>query len=147
MENIDIYNNSSIIFLKKTPQKIISWIIILVASLFLMLVFMCCFKYKKYLKYESYIHEGYVEFYVDKSFFDKRKSDTVLINDKKYDYDVISISEFSYDYGQNNLWKIVIKVDLEQNMLIENNYFQLKFLESNETTIQRLIKKIKKGLN
>ena len=108
---------------------------------------MCCFKYKRYLKYESYIHEGYVEFYVDKSFFDKRKSDTVLINDKKYSYDVISISEFSYDYGQNNLWKIVIKVDLEQNMLIENNYFQLKFLESNETTTQRLIKKIKKGLN
>ena len=79
--------------------------------------------------------------------FDKRKSDTVLINDKKYAYDVISISEFKYDYGQNNLWKIVIKVDLEQNMLIENNYFQLKFLESNETTTQRLIKKIKKGLN
>lgn len=146
MDDIDIYLNSSTMLLKKTPSKIVSW----VTMLFLFLIFLVCFmsfyKYKKYLKYDAYIKNGYIEFYVDKVFFNKINNNKVLIKEKNYDYDVVSIFEFSYENGANDLWKIIIKVDLEENMMIENNYFQIKFLESEGTTIKRIVKKIKKGL-
>ena len=146
MDDINIYLNSSTMLLKKTPSKIVSW----VTMLFLFLIFLVCFmsfyKYKKYLKYDAYIKNGYIEFYVDKAFFNKINNNKVLIKEKNYDYDVVSIFEFSYENGANDLWKIIIKVDLEENMMIENNYFQIKFLESEGTTIKRIVKKIKKGL-
>ena len=146
MDDIDIYLNSSTMLLKKTPSRIVSW----VTMLFLFLIFLVCFmvfyKYKKYLKYDAYIKNGYIEFYVDKEFFNKINNNKVLIKEKNYDYDVVSILEFSYENGVNDLWKITIKVDLEKNMLIENNYFQIQFLESEGTIIKRIVKKIKKGL-
>lgn len=146
MDDIDIYLNSSTMLLKKTPSRIVSW----VTMLFLFLIFLVCFmgfyKYKKYLKYDAYIKNGYIEFYVDKDFFNKINNNKVLIKEKNYDYDVVSILEFSYENGVNDLWKITIKVDLEKNMLIENNYFQIQFLESEGTIIKRIVKKIKKGL-
>ena len=50
MNDIDIYNNSSVIMLKKVPVKIISWITILLVFLIFILVFGIFFTYNKYEK-------------------------------------------------------------------------------------------------
>ena len=147
MNNIDAYMNSSIILMRKTPNKIFSWITVLSLTLMLIIIFMFTFKYKAYLKYESHIKDGNIEFFVDKQFFEKKQNNKVLIKNKNYDYDIISITEFSYEYGKNNLWKIIISADLPDNMLVENNYFQIKFLESEGTIAKRIITKIRRCLN
>lgn len=147
MDNLDAFTNSSIIIMKKTPNKIVSWITILFISLLFILVFMCFGKYNQYLKYDCYVKDGYLEFFVDEKFFNKMNNNEVLINDKYYNYDIVSIMEFSYDYGINELWKVNIKVKLDNNMLIENNHFQLKFLENEGTIIKLIIKKMKEGFN
>lgn len=147
MNNIDIYMNSSLIFMKKMPSKILSWITILSLTFILIIIFMCTIKYKTYLEYESYIRDGNIELLVDNRFFEKIQSNKFLIKDKNYDYDIVSITEFNYEYGESSLWKIIIDADLPDNMLIENNYFQIRFLEKEGTTIERIINKIKRGLN
>lgn len=147
MNNIDIYKNSSLIFLKRIPCKILSWTTILSLTFVLCITFMCTVKYKTYLKYESYIREGNIELLVDARFFEKAQSNKFLLENKNYDYDIISIMEFNYEYGESSLWKIIIDAKLPDNMMVENNYFQIRFLEIEGTAIERIINKIRRELN
>ena len=125
---MEIYRNSSIITMREVPSKICSWVIILITSFIIFLSIALGFKYKKYLIYEAYVKNNYIEFYVDKSFFTRKSLDEVIIEEKKYRYKVIAFEEYSYDMGDADCWKVVIEAALPNELIIENNRFTLNFL-------------------
>lgn len=146
MDNIDIYRNSSLFLLRKTPSKIISWILILIVSAVIFLIISLKFKYKNYITYEGIIKNGYLEFYVDNDFFNRHYFNKVVINRKEYSYQIMAFEEYSYNLGIADYWKVTIKVDVPNEWIIENNRINLLFLRKEETVAQNLIDKIKKGL-
>ena len=145
MDNIDIYRNSSIITLREVPSVIYSWIIILIISFTLFLSCSLLFKYKKYLSYESYVKNGYIEFYVGQEFFTKYASNEVIINDNKYQYTIIALEPYSYDMSEPDYWKVTMELSIPKEWIIENNRIILKFLDEETTFMKSIIKKIKKG--
>lgn len=146
MDSVEIYRNSSIITMREVPSKIYSWVIILVISFIIFLTIALGFKYEKYLTYDAYVKNRYIEFYVDNSFFTRKTLDKVIIEEKEYRYKVISFEEYSYDMGEADYWKVVIEAELPNEWLIENNRITLNFLEKETTFAKSMINKIKKGL-
>ena len=146
MNDIDLYRNSSIIMLEEVPSKIVSWIIILIFSALLFLSISIFFRYKRYLKYEAIIKNDNIEFYVDKQFFSRNDNKEVLIDNKKYHYEVIAFEEYSYSMGDVDYWKVTINVELPKELMIENNRILLEFLKEDTTLAKSIINKFKKGL-
>ena len=87
MNDIDIYNNSSVIMLKKVPVKIISWITILLVFLIFILVFGILFTYNKYEKCIGIVRGNNIVLELSPDKINKIK-DGLYIDNKKYDFDI-----------------------------------------------------------
>ena len=92
MNDIDIYNNSSVITLKKVPVKIISWITILLVFLIFILVFGIFFTYNKYEKCIGIVRGNNIVLELSPDKINKIK-DGLYIDNKKYDFEEINICE------------------------------------------------------
>ena len=138
VDKLDIYNNSAIILDKKTPKKTNSWITILIIFLTLFIVF----SFIPFNIYEPYI--GYLNIESDEAFFVSElvygdfpviKNKKLYIKNKQYKYDIINIEK-------NNL---VLKIDLEDNLKINNNILTVNILKDRTTLFKIIGNKIKKG--
>lgn len=138
MDNINIYNDSAIILSKKTPKSIISWLTILIILL-IVLIILFCVPFNIYKNFGSYVtledNNSYLIITANKRDFPIYKNKKLYIETDKYAYDIVSIETS----------KIILKVDLNDNIKINNNSFRVNIL-SNRTTIFEILKnKIKKG--
>lgn len=145
MENIEIYRNSSIILLKKLPSKIYYWTIILIISFLIFIIISVFYRYDKIISYEAVTANSYIEFYVLEDFFDKNNME-LLINDKKYNYQIKNIDPFTYYDSKVQYWKITIDAEIPTNWKIENNKLSLNFKKEKTTYLKEIIKFIKKGM-
>lgn len=138
-DKIDIYNNSAIILNKKTPNYVITWIIILsiLCLLFITIIFI---PYNVYETYSGYVsikdNESYVVLDINKSNFPINKNNKLYIHEKKYKYKVISIDD--------NI--LILKVNLNNNIKINNNIISINILKERTTMFKKIKYKIKKGM-
>lgn len=138
MDDINIYNDSAIILNKKTPKSIISWITILIILL-VVLIILFCIPFNIYKNFSSYVtledNNSYIVVLVNESDFPVYKNKKLYIERDKYDYDIVGIKDN----------QVILKVDLKDNIKINNNTFRVNIL-SNRTTVFEILKnKIKKG--
>lgn len=135
-KSIDIYTNSSIILERRMPNKIISWIVILILFFIFLLVIsfipINIFRtYSGYVTLES--NNQYINFVMDSDDLIDKKG-TLYIKNKSIKYEFDSIKE--------NIITVLIdsKYLLEPNKLIKIN------LLCDRTTLLKLIRnKILKG--
>lgn len=140
MDDINIYNDSAIILSKKTPKCIISWITILIILLIIMII-LFCIPFNIYKNLNGYIilenNQTYLNLSLNESDFPVYKNKKLYIKGYKYNYDVVSIEE-------NN---VILKVNLKDNIKINNNIVLVNIL-SDRTTVFKILKdKIKKGFD
>lgn len=137
-DKLDIYNDSAIILDKKIPKNIISWITILIILMivFIILSFIPFNIYKTYIG-SLYIENdnSYIVMNVNESDFPFNKNNKLYIRNKQYKYNIVSLLDN----------KLIIKLNLDDNLKIENNILRINILK-NRTTLYKIIKiKIKKG--
>ena len=137
-DNLDIYNDSAIILEKKTPKKIISWITILIILTILFVVF-SFIPFNIYKPLVGYVditnNSSYLILNISNSDFPVNKNNELYIKNKKYNYKIVKIEED----------KLILKVNLDNNLKIQNNMITANILK-NRTTIFKIIKNnIKKG--
>ena len=135
MDNIDIYNNSAQILNKKTPKKIVSWITILIilSNFFIIFSFVPFNVYKPCMGYV--ILSDNESFLVLNGGLSLSKKYKVYIKNKRYDYEIIDISAD----------KIVLKVNLDDDIKIDKNIVKVNILKNRTTIFKIIINKIKKG--
>lgn len=137
-DKLDIYNDSAIILEKKTPKKIISWITILIilTILFVVFSFIPFNIYKPLYGYVDITNDSsYLILDVNNSDFPVNKNNELYIKNKKYNYKIVKIEED----------KLILSVNLNNNLKIQNNIITANILK-NRTTLFKIIKsKIKKG--
>ena len=138
MDNIDIYNNSAIILNNKLPKKIVSWITILIILLILFIIFSFV-PFNIYKPIIGYVdiknNKTYLVLDITKSDFPINKENKLYIKRKKYNYKIIELKEN----------KLIISIELDNNLKIQNNIITTNILKD-RTTIFNIIKnKIKKG--
>ena len=137
-DKLDIYNDSAIILEKKTPKKIISWITILIILTILFVVF-SFIPFNIYKPLYGYVditnNSSYLILDVNNSDFPVNKNNELYIKNKKYNYKIVKIEED----------KLILSVNLDNNLKIQNNIITANILK-NRTTLFKIIKsKIKKG--
>ena len=122
--------------------------------LILMLVFVLfLLKYKiiLYNIYDSKIIKGVEDYYVQVFIpFDNQiflHDNQILIGNKKYNYEIIDISENYVDYENNKYMIVNIKTKLDEEYKVNNYYLQVKQKDKEKTLFNLIIDKIKKGMN
>ena len=138
VDKIDIYNNSAIILDKKTPKRIISWITILI--IFLVMFLICSFIhfniYKPYIGViENVGDDVYFVSELEYSDFPVSKDNKLYVKNKQYNYEIVSIKD--------NV--LTLKIDLDDNLKIQNNILVINILKDRTTIFKIIIKKLKKG--
>lgn len=138
MDNIGIYNDSAIILNKKTPKSIISWITILIILLVLLII-LFFIPFNIYSNFNGYVfiqdNSSYLNLILEESDFPIYKDNKLYIKGDKYDYEIISID--------NN--EVILKLDLKDDIKINNNTLIVNILKSRTTVFEILKNKIKKG--
>ena len=136
-DNINIYNDSAIILMKKyTFSK--RWIIVLIilTILFILITFI---PFNIYNTYNGYIvldnNNSYINIKLENKDFPINKNKKLYIKSTGYKYKVINID------GNN----VLIKVNLKNNIKINNNIVTLSILKDRTNIINILKNKIKKG--
>lgn len=134
MLSSDYLTDSSYFILKKVPNKVISWITVV---LFLFSLFIICSVYLKYRYYINYsavlVEEEHLKIQMELIYIPKLSDYQLIINQKLYLFDVVSINEIG------NIYEVIIKI--KENF--KNKYFDVRF-QSNQTTLyQEFVKKMK----
>ena len=126
MCDIDIFNNSATVLNNKVPNKIISWITVLIILLILFILF-SLISFNVYKTSLGYVEGGYVKIYNYDSTIDLK--DKLYIRNKKYDYSIISI----------NNEEVILDIELDKSLNIEGNILTINFLRY-RTNIFNIIK-------
>lgn len=138
MDKIDIYNDSATVLNKKMPKFIISWITILLILLVLLVIFFSI-PFNTYKNYIGYVKLDNLNSYLiispKNSDFPINKSNKLYIKSDEYDYEVTNINEDN----------IILKVDLKDEIKIENNIVLVNLLSSRTTVFEILKNKLRKG--
>lgn len=138
MDNLDIYNNSAIILDKKTPKNIISWItILIILTLLFLIISLIPFNiYKPMIGYVDIINNSsYLVLDINNSDFPIYKNTELYIKTKKYNYKIVKLEEN----------KLVLNVELDNNLKIQNNIITVNILKNRTTLFKTIKDKIKKG--
>lgn len=138
MDKIDIYNDSAIILEKKTPKKIISWITILIilTIIFIIISFIPFNLYKTKVGYVNIVdNNSYIVLPNNESDFPVHKNQKLYIKDKKYNYKIVKLESD----------KLILKINLDNNLKIQNNVLTLNILKYRTTLFKIIKNKIKKG--
>lgn len=138
MDSIDIYNNKACIIENKyIYSKYFAIILIIIFILLIIFSFIPFNIYKNYVG--SVIIENntsYIKIETNLSDFPINKNNKLYILKDKYNYEIIKI--------ENN--NVILKVNLKDNIRINNNILLLNIL-TNRTTLFDILKyKLKKGL-
>lgn len=140
MDNLDIYNDSAIILDRKTPKKIISWITILIIliTLFFFFSFLPFNIYKPLVGYVDIVdNSSYLILDVNYSDFPINKNNELYIKNKKYNYKIVIIEDN----------KLILKINLDNNLKIQNNIVTANILKERTTLFKIIKNKIKKGFD
>lgn len=144
-----MYDMDFVINDRKIKLPLIIKLMLLILLSFL--IFSLNYKMSIYNIYEARVIERDGGYYVQvlvpmgkKTIMD---SNRILIDDKKYKYEVLSIEDdYVYD-GKNAYMLVNIIVDLDKKDKINNNYLKLKQLSEKELLFKLILKEFKKGMN
>lgn len=125
--------DSSLIILKKTPFKIISWITVLLVSVILFTMFSLFFNYSYYFKYPA-IYDNNLKITMDLKDLIKLKDYKLLINKTFYDFKIEEVNEI------NNYYEVILDVNLD----VSDKYVNVYFKSKPTTIFREFMKKIRK---
>lgn len=139
-----IYNNFSYIINKKTSLSIILWIIFLIISFIIFIIISLKYEYYIYQSYFGYVKKiddsFYTIIYVARDKIDELSKSNLLVDNKEYDFKVVSISEEYFTIDDKLCYQVILDFDVEEEDKIENNIIDI-VLKNNKTTIYQELKK------
>ena len=139
-----MYNNYTYIINKKTSKAIILWLLFLIISFIIFIIIALKYEYSIYHSYFGYIkkidNSFYTIIYIPKDSVSELSKSVLLIDDLEYDFQIISISD-EYIVNEDELcYEMLLKINLQEEYLIENNIINV-ISKGNKTTIYQEIKK------
>lgn len=146
-----MFNDMYKIVSNKSIFNLPKYIIIILISLLILLIFILNYKVSLYDSYDGIItkigEEYYVKVYMelDKSFF--LDNNQIYIDDDLYNYDIYKI-EGEPIVIENNLYlEVYLSINLKENKKINNYPLIIKQEKKNETIFKTLLTRIREELN
>jgi len=149
-DDLDIFNNSSVVYMKKTNNRIISYVVILIifSVLFLSLAFF--YKFEIFNIYYGKVYEQddetYVVLNVDSDFINISKRNYLEINNKSIKCHLNSFSDNYVVYNNKKYWEVTYECELPDELNVNNNMIEIKIDRRTTTLFNEFIKKVKRGI-
>ena len=144
MEEINAFSYSKLKIMEEKPLIIKYWINTLIIILVLFIILSTKVHYKVYSNYIAYIENNNsynLKIIINDYNFPIKKNYKLYIDNKKYNYKIISIE------AKEGYYELLIRCNIEKNLLINNNIITVRFETKKTTLAKELIEKIKKGMN
>ena len=147
---IDIYNNSSVIYYRKNNIFIPFWITILFVGLFLLIMISCFYKYTLvdiyYGKIINNDDSNYIMLEVDEEFILRKKRNYLNINNEDYKCQLVDSSDKYYILNDKKYFNISYECEIPEEINVNNNIVKVKIDKRKTTILNELIIKIRKEL-
>ena len=117
-------------------KKYVQAILIILTFIFLFLSFLPFNLYKTKIGYVDIVdNNSYIVLPIDESDFPVHKNKKLFIKNKKYNYKIMKLESD----------KLILKINLDNNLKIQNNIVKLNILKDRTTLFKIIKNKIKKG--
>ena len=150
MKKIDIFNNSAIILLKRTPNKILNSMYIIILFVIVVIMFSLLYKYPKYSYYQAIVEKDNNDYVISivlkEAELPFNKGNSIVIDNKKVKIKNIEVSDVNYDNMGNQYRIIKLKVNIDDKIKINHNIVDVHIYKGDTTIFKELWKKVKKGL-
>jgi len=147
---IDIYNNSSVIYYRKNNIFIPFWITILFICLFLFIMISCFYKYTLvdiyYGKIINNDDSNYIMLEVDEEFILRKKRNYLNINNEDYKCQLVDSNDKYYILNDKKYFNISYECEIPEEINVNNNIVKVKIDKRKTTILNELIIKIRKEL-
>ena len=146
--NIDIFNNSSIIYNRKSSSKIASWISILLISSLIFSLIIYFYEYDVssiyYAKVVKNDDDNYLYFSVDQSFISMKNRNYLEINGDEYKCHLSSFSDNYYLIDNKKVWEVYFDCELPEEVNINDNLVEIRVEKRRTTLFKEIVNKLRK---
>lgn len=139
MHDIDIYDNSLAVLIRKEEKIYIKFIISFVIGLFIMCILLFI-KYPRIYYFEGIASNNDIVLILKKDELKYLKGDTIIIDDRPINYNIKSIVEL--ENLDINYYSVRIYTNEEY---IDNNVIDFKIKDGETTILKSVVKKLWKG--
>lgn len=147
--DIDIYNNSAIIYYRKNDIFIPFWITVLFVATFVFVLIACFYKYSLYDIYYGKViinnEENYILLEVDENFILKKNRNFLNINNEDYKCELVDFSDKYYIFNEKKYWNVSYECEIPEEINVNNNIVKVKIDKRKTTLLKEIIIKIRKG--
>lgn len=148
--NVDIFTNSSIIYMRKPSNKINYWINILLIGSILFGLIACFYEYTIFNIYYSKVVESdensYVHITVDESFISSKNRNYLTLNNIDCKCHLNSLSDNYYLINNEKFWEAIYECEIPEELDIDNNILEVKINKRKTTLFKELINLFRKEL-
>lgn len=148
--DIDIFNNSSVIYKRKSSSKITSWISILLMSSLIFCLIIYFYEYNisdiYYAKVVKNDDENYLYFSVDQSFISMKNRNYLEINGDEYKCHFSSFSDNYYLIDNKKIWEVYFDCELPNELNINDNLVEIRLEKRRTTLFKEMVNKLRKEL-
>ena len=148
--DIDIFNNSSVIYKRKSSSKITSWINILLISIIIFGLIMYFYEYDisniYYAKVLNNGDENYLYFSVDQSFISMKNRNYLEINGDEYKCHLSSFSDNYYLINNKKIWEVYFDCELPDELNVNDNLVEVRVEKRKTTLFKEMVNKLRKEL-
>lgn len=124
----------------KKPKLLLCWLLIIGFIILSLIGMNSIFKFNHYYLASGIVKGEYLSLYVPTKEVDKIiNSDYIYLNDDKYKYQVIKISDNIIENNLAYYQEVLIDVDLHNKSFINNQIIEAKFILESETMFQYFI--------
>ena len=149
-DSLDMFNNSSIVYMKKTNNKIISFITILIVFSILFLLLAIFYKFEVFNIYYGKVYKEedntYVVFNVDSDFINVSKRNYLEINKKSIKCHLDSFSDNYILYNNTKYWEVTYSCELPKELSLDNNTLEIRIDRRSTTLFNELRRKVERGI-
>ena len=148
--DIEIFNNSSVIYKRKSSSKITSWINILLISIIIFGLIMYFYEYDisniYYAKVLNNGDENYLYFSVDQSFISMKNRNYLEINGDEYKCHLSSFSDNYYLINNKKIWEVYFDCELPDELNVNDNLVEVRVEKRKTTLFKEMVNKLRKEL-
>ena len=149
-DDLEIFNNSSVVYMQKTNNRIISYITILLILCFIFILFAYFYKFNIFNIYYGKVYkeddDTYLVMNVDSDFINMSKRNYLEINDKSEKCHLESFSDNYVVYNNKKYWEVTYSCELPDELNINNNVLEVKVNKRETTLFNEFIRKVNRGI-
>lgn len=146
--SIDIFNNSSYIYMRKPESSIATWNNIVFITCFIFCLISCFYEFNisnvYYAKIINNEEKNIVYMQVDDSFINIKNRNYLRINDEEIKCNLVDFSDKYFVLNSKKYWEVSYKCELSDEINIDGNIIKVEVQMRKTTLFKEIIRSLRR---